>query len=51
VLYPQHLTCIFTFRVSRRPQEMYCGYAHLRVCLSVRMPTLLHGTGCTLEEW
>ena len=26
---------LFTFRVSRRPQEMYCGHARLCVCLSV----------------
>ena len=25
---------IITFRVSRRPQEMYCGHARLCVCLS-----------------
>jgi len=33
-----------TFRVSRRPREMYCGHARLCVCLSVRgrMPTLSH---------
>ena len=24
----------FTFRVSRRPREMYCGHARLSVCLS-----------------
>jgi len=53
-----------TFRVSRRPREMYCGHARLCVCLSVclsvcvsvcvsvrgRMPTLLHGPGCNLGE-
>jgi len=40
-----------TFRVSRRPREIYCG--HARLCLSVRgrMPTLLHGPGCNLAEW
>ena len=46
-----------TFRVSRRPREMYCGHARLCVCLSVcvsvrsRMPTPLHGPGCNLGEW
>ena len=25
---------LFTFRVSRRPREMYCGHARLCVCLS-----------------
>jgi len=41
---------IITFRLSRRPREMYCGHARLSVCLSVRgrMPTLLHGPGCNL---
>jgi len=46
-----------TFRVSRRPREMYCGNA--RVCLSVcvcvsvrgRMLTLLHAPRCKLGEW
>jgi len=48
---------VITFRVSRRPREMYCGHARLCVCLSVcvsvrgRMPTLLHGPGCNLAEW
>jgi len=44
---------IVTFRVSRRRREMYCGYARLCVCLSVRgrMPTLLNGPGCNLGEW
>ena len=42
-----------TFRVSHRPQEMYCGHARLCVCVSVRgrMPTLLHGPECNLVEW
>jgi len=42
-----------TFRVSRRPREMYCGQSRAFVCLSVRsrMPTLLHGPGCNLAEW
>ena len=50
-------TWVFTFRVSRRPREMYCGHARLCVCLSVcvsvhgRIPTLLHGPGCNLGEW
>jgi len=26
--------CLVTFRVSRRPREMYCGHARLCVCLS-----------------
>ena len=32
---------------------MYCGHAHLCVCVSVRsrMPTLLHGPGCNLGAW
>jgi len=30
------LTWLFvTLCVSRRPREMYCGHAHLCVCLSV----------------
>ena len=47
------LLSLITFRVSRRPQEMYCGHARLCVCLSVRgrMPTLFHGPGCNLAEW
>jgi len=28
------LTSLFTFRVSRRPREMYCGHGRLCVCLS-----------------
>ena len=41
---------MITFRVSRRPREMYCGHARLSVCLSVRgrMLTVLHGPGCNL---
>jgi len=33
-----------TFRVSRRPREMYCGHTRLCVYVSVRgrMPTLLY---------
>jgi len=44
---------VITFRVSRRPREMYCGHARLCVCVSVlgRMPTLLHRPGCNLGEW
>jgi len=48
------LSTCFTFRVSRRRREMYCGHARLCVCLSAvrsRMPTLLHGPGCNLGEW
>ena len=55
------LLSVITFRVSRRPREMYCGHARLCVCASVclsvcvsvrgRMPTLLHGPGCNLGEW
>jgi len=47
----------FTFRVSLRRCEMYCGHARLCVCLCVcvsvrgRMPKLLHGPGCNLAEW
>jgi len=26
--------CLVTFRMSRRPREMYCGHARLCVCLS-----------------
>ena len=50
--------CFITFRVSRRPREMYCGQSRLCVCLSVclsavrgRISTLLHGPGCNLGEW
>jgi len=40
---------VITFRVSRRPREMYCGHARLCVFLCRgRMPTLLHGPGCNL---
>jgi len=51
---------IITFRMSHRRREMYCGHAHLCVCLSClsvclcvrgHMPTLLYGTGCNLGEW
>ena len=42
----------FTFRVSRRPREMYCGHARLCVCLSVRgrMPTLFADPDATWES-
>ena len=45
---------IITFRVSRRPREMYCGHARLCVCLCVcprPHATLLDGPGCNLGEW
>jgi len=57
------LLLVITFRVSRRPREMYCGHARLCVCVSVclsvrgRMPihyctdpdvTWRSGRGCTL---
>jgi len=44
---------VITFCVSRRRRKMYCGHAHLCVCLSVRgrTPTLLHGLGCNLGAW
>jgi len=55
------VSAFFTFRVSRRRREMYCGHARLCVsvclcpcvCLSVRgrMPSLLHGSGCNFGEW
>ena len=51
-----HCFSIITFCVSRRRRKMYCGHAHLCVCMCVclsvclsvrgRMPTLLHGPGC-----
>jgi len=28
------IALLITFRVSRRRREMYCGHAHLCVCLS-----------------
>ena len=42
---------LVTFRVSRRRREMY--WSRASACLSVRgrMPTLLHGPGCNLEQW
>jgi len=38
---------------SRRRREMCIGHAHLCFCVPVprRIPTLLHGPGCNLEEW
>ena len=48
---------IIAFQVCHRRREMYCGHAHLCVCVSVclsvrsHMPTLLHGPGCNLGEW
>jgi len=44
---------VVTFRLSGRLREMYIGHARLCVCLSVprRIPTLLHGPRCSLEEW
>jgi len=41
---------IVTFRVSCRRREMCSGHTHLSVCLclSVAMPTVLHGPGCNL---
>jgi len=48
-----HIVVIITFRVSRRPWEMYCCHSRFFVCLSVwlsvrgRMPTVLHGPGLT----
>jgi len=50
------LLYFITFRVSRRPREMYCGHARLCVCVCVcvsvrgRMPTLLHRPGCNLGD-
>jgi len=55
IFYEQFL---FTFRVSRRRREnIVVTRVRVSVCLSVclfvhgRMPTLLHGPGCNLEEW
>jgi len=50
---------MITFRVSRSRREMYIGHARAYVCVCdcvclfvrLRMPTLLHGPGCKLEEW
>jgi len=44
---------VITFRVRHSRGEMYIGHVRLCVCLSVprRIPTLLHGPGCNLEEW
>jgi len=57
---------LITFCMSRRRRKMYCGHAHLSVCVCVclsvclsvylsvcrgRMPTLLDGPGCNLGAW
>jgi len=49
----RHYHRFITFRVSRKRREMYIAHARLCVYLSdpCRMPTLLHGRGCNLEEW
>ena len=47
---------LITFRVRRSREEMYIRQGRLCVCLSVclsvprRIPTLLHGPRCNLEE-
>ena len=38
---------VVTFRVSRRPREMYCGHARLCVCLSVCLSTAACPRYCT----
>jgi len=38
---------VFTFRVSRRPREMYCGHARLCVCLSVCLSAVACPHYCT----
>ena len=46
------MSCI-TFRVSRRPREMYCGHARLCVCLCVCPQPhtyTIARTGCNLAE-
>ena len=45
--------CLVTFRVRHSRGEMYIGHGRLYVCHSVprRIPTLLYGPGCNLEEW
>jgi len=35
---------VVTFRVSRRPREMYCGHAHL--CVSVSVCVCLSAAAC-----
>ena len=37
-----HADCgsVITFRVSRRPREMYCGHARLCVCLRLHAHTI-----------
>jgi len=38
--------CLVTFRVSRRPREMYCGHAHLCVCVSLCLSVCLSAAAC-----
>jgi len=35
IFFAPHLFSFVTFRVSRRPREMYCGHTRLCVCLCV----------------
>ena len=49
---------VITFHVSRRPREMYCGHAHLCVCLSVCLSAAAcpyycmdPDVTCNLGEW
>jgi len=47
---------VITFRVSRRPREMYCGHARLCVCLSVCLSAAACPHYCTdpdvnFREW
>jgi len=44
---------LVTFRARHSRDEMYIGHGLLCVCLSEprRIPTLLHGPGCNLDEW
>jgi len=47
-------TVVITFRVSRRRREMYCGHAHLCVCLSLSAAACLHyctDRDITWGEW
>ena len=39
-------TTLVTFRVSRRPREMYCGHARLCVCLAVCLSLCLSAAAC-----
>jgi len=44
---------LFTFRVRRSRGEMYSGHGRLCVCVyadPLRIPTLLYGPRCNLEE-